>query len=207
MKKKILSVFIVCMLCFGFTACGKKVPEAVESLQHKIDKTLESESTPDYEDIVEIEELYDDLLNEEQSMITNYDKIKAMYAIDSNLVSCVYAANDLKDRLKNPNSLEIISAECYNEGEDTTVKIEYSAENIVGGTKEDDYYCIVNTPTENNGQWYCTLKPIFYYVRTTNGESEAQYNSMIRFSKGGDNVVEVNAKQIMDNLNMTIIDE
>lgn len=82
--------------------------------------------------------------------------------IDSNLVSCVYAANDLKDRLKNPNSLEIISAECYNEGEDTIVKIEYSAENIVGGTKEDDYYCIVNTPTENNGQWYCTLKPIFY---------------------------------------------
>lgn len=73
--------------------------------------------------------------------INNYDK---------NYVSCYAAINILKDRLKNPESLQIhevsyasdvICMEC----EDAIgVKIDYSAQNSFGGYNREDYHILID---------------------------------------------------------------
>ena len=191
---------------------AEDAPEAVKTLQHKIDKALESE--PTYEDIVEIMEEYDDLLKAEQDMITNYDKIEAMNKIDANVVSCVFAANKLKEHLKNPNSLEIIEAECGIDGDTIAVKLDYKADNSIGGSVEDEYYCLMDTPVENNDKWTCQLDA--YFASLYNQEmigsllgsnsrgGDSQKEAKDHFDKYSDEVVEVSVDQIMDNIDMSI---
>ena len=210
-KKFILSLAIAMTILLSACGSSSEVPENVKTLQHKIDKALESE--PTYDDIAEIKELYDDLLKAEQEMITNYDKIEAMNKIDSNVVSCVFAANKLRDQLKNPNSLEILSAKCYENDGTVAIMIDYNASNDLGGTVEDYYYCLLDTPTEDNGTWSCKLDHLFAgecdlelvnAALGSNSSTSSQETARKAFSKGESSAIEVNPSQIMDNIDMAI---
>lgn len=236
MRKKILLMMIAVCLLLSLSACSAsaeqtvkeeateveetevEIPEMVRSLQHKIDKALESE--PTYDDIVEIQNEYDDLLMAEQAMIKNYDKIEKMVAIDENLVSCVYAAQKLQARLKNPSSLQIISAKCCNTPTKVAVKLDYSATNDLGGTVESTDYCLVVPPTQNEqGEWTCYYD--YLYATVLQGElidalSESITGVSTRVGRSSDDIVrdsyeegsaiEVNAHQVMDNLSLSILE-
>jgi hypothetical protein len=212
MKKEGFIAVVVAM-AIVFTACGNaskepeapEVPEAVKTLQHKIDKALESE--PTYDDLIEIQEEYDDLLMAEQEMITNYDKIVAMNTIDSKLVSCVFAANRLKERLKNPSSLEINSAYCYESDMTDYVKINYSASNDLGGMKDGEYYCMTTIPTEKDGVWQCAYDSYYKVdlaLDSMMGSDNAQSTGKIEFLRYESNATEMTPKQIMDNIDLKI---
>ena len=229
MKRRLLILVLVAVvLSTSLSACGNKdtsnatadteqeieVPEDVRKLQHKIDKALES--NPSYEDLLEIKEMYDDLLNAEQEMIENYDEIEKMFKVDSNTVACVFAVNKLKDQLKNPSSLEIISAKCYELVGTVYIWINYSASNSYGGTVESDYYCVVDNPTEENGQWSCKLDDLFatYYrmdilnaamaslSSSSSSSNDSQEYAERMFQK--DTAKTVDPKRIMDNIDMYI---
>lgn len=98
-------------ICLGINSnvvVFAKKSEYVKDLQHKIDKALESD--PSYEELIEIRDDYDELLKSEQEQIKNYDKIEEMFTVSEEVVAGVFAANALKERLKNPSSLKILSA-------------------------------------------------------------------------------------------------
>lgn len=211
MKKIISYILVMSLVAICITSCGGK-PESVKNLQHKIDKALES-NEPSYDDIIEIINEYDGLLKEEQAMITNYDKIEEKNKIDANVVSCIFAANKLRAMLKNPNSLKLYSAKCYDDKVMVSIDLEYSAENNVGGTLEDHYYCLIDPPIENNGEWSCKLTDFFaaeYKLDVIKGElddiggrsSQKTAKDLYEISK--DRAVTVNANQIMDNIDMPI---
>lgn len=207
----VLALIISLLLC----SCGgasqgneeTQKSEAVITLQHKIDKALESE--PSYDDLMEIKNLYDDLLNDEQAQITNYDKIESMFSLSEETVGCIYATNKLMSQLKNPNSLNLISASCYSGSNSMYIKIEYSADNNLGGTVEDEYYCMVDIPTESNGIWTCELEEQFqikYTLDLFNGSNKAQTLARENYDKIANSAIEVSTNQIMDNIDLEIAD-
>ena len=212
MKKNTLLLLLSVLAAFVIVSCAKpepKIPENVKEVQHKIDKALESE--PTYSDLVEIRTLYDDLLKAEQEMVTNYDQIKELMKIDSNVVSCVYAVKYLRKNLKNPSSLQLYSAQCCShEGKDV-VKFKYSATNSYGGAITDDYYFVLTTPKEKNGQWSCKMDETFAAFILGDmidyGSVSSQDIGKTDWTMYKGNAVNVDISQISDNIGMTIIDE
>lgn len=217
MKRKLFVTITMCF-CLLLSACGgggsngkQEVPESVKTLQHEIDKALES--NPTYEDIAKIKSEYNGLLNSEQAMITNYDKIEDMYPIDANVVSCIFAANQLKKQLKNPSSLDIINASCGNADGTIAIKLSYKASNNVGGAVENTYYCLVDTPKENNGSWSCKLDDLFssyYNIELINGAlgnktkgNTSQGTAKEKYDKAK-NIIDISVQQISDNIGMSI---
>ena len=176
------------------------VPEAVSSLQHKIDKALESE--PSYEDWIEIKEEYDDLLKAEQDMITGYDKVAAKFALDRETVACIATAQKLKGMLKNPSTLKITGVEVRKEKIKYIVKLDYSAENNVGGTVEDTYYCSFSDINEEDGKWTYRLDFVF----TAFMDFDRQQSNFEDKFKKGDAAGSVDLKMVQDNLNLTLIE-
>ena len=230
MRKKLLLGILISIFSISLSACGndienqsennaattQEISEEVRTLQRKIDKALEVE--PSYEDLIEIRELYEDLLNAEQEQVTNYDNIEKMFTLSDGTVACIYAANILKDNLKNPSTLNVISASCV---KDTTfetiyIKIDYAADNNVGGTVENEYYCMVDVPIEDeNGNWSCKLDDLFessYNLELINGMlgtssgMSSQDTARQRYNSHSNDAIEVNAAQIMDNLDLPITD-
>ena len=214
MKK--ISIFVLAlMMSLLLCSCGNttqgeeeiQTSQAVKTIQHKIDKALESE--PTYDDVMEIKNLYNDLLKDEQAQIKNYDKIESMFSLSKEAVGCIYATNTLKENLKNPNSLNLITASCIIDSDEMYIKIEYSASNDVGGTVENDYYCVVDTPTENNGNWTCGLEHLFqvnYTLDLLNGGDEAQSHAEDEYEHCTSTPTEVSVNQIMDNIDLEISD-
>ena len=159
MIARVLSAVMILSLC----ACGNGVSEEARAVQHKIDKALES--TPTYGELEEIRESYNDLLEEERATVKDYDKIEPLFELNATEVSAVYAVQQLKDRLKNPSSLKLLSVAISKPYENTSVpiKIDYTAENNIGGTVEDTYYCVVSLATydKDNDTWSCGLESLF----------------------------------------------
>lgn len=224
MRKKCCVWLLLSVLIVGLCACSsdfknksdEKMSEEVRILQRKIDKALESE--PSYEDLIEIRELYEDLLNAEQEQVTNYDRIEGMFSLSYETVACIYATNKLKENLKNPSTLNVISASCVKDSsfETLCIKIDYTADNNVGGTVEDEYYCMVDVPIKDeNGNWSCKLDDLFekfYNLELLNGalrtssRISSQDKARKEYNRYSDDATEVNAVQIMDNLNLSITD-
>lgn len=162
--KRIAVAALSVLLALSMGACAEKVPENVKEVQHKIDKALESE--PSYKDLKEIQDLYDDLLNEEQEKVENYDKIESLLKPSETDVACAYAVLNLKEQLSNPSSLVINSAKCslspgteISTGNKTVyVKIDYSAANGFGAMLDDTFYCVEECPKFVSGRWKCKLE-------------------------------------------------
>lgn len=136
-----------------------------------------------------------------------------MSILSEEVVGCVYVANKLKDQLKNPNSLNIISANCINDKTSMYIEMVYSASNSLGGTVENKYYCIIDIPTENNGKWSCKLDDLFasyYRLELVNGALgsknaiTSQEHAQKSYKRYSDKAIAVNANQIMDNLSLEI---
>ena len=162
MKKIVSIILLTSLVACSILGCGKKIPENVKEVQHKIDKALESEAS--YENVKEIQDLYNELLKEEQEMITDYEKIEEMYVIDENVAGSIFAAKTLKSLLKNPNSLELLSASCGKAEGKMVIKLEYVATNGFGGASDDDFYCLIEMPKEENGVWNCELEEAYSLV-------------------------------------------
>lgn len=161
--KRITVWLLVLTISVGLCACGntERLPEEVVAVQRKIDKALDEE--PTYEDLMDIRESYDDLLKEEQASILNYDKIQDMFTLSEKDVAAIYTVHQLKDRLKIPSSLELLSVEVASETETMAVKVDYLAANDVGGMLEDTFYCLVDTPIYDaqSKQWSCKLEDLY----------------------------------------------
>lgn len=159
--KKSIALFMALVMCLSLCACGKSASDEVRSVQRKIDKALESE--PSYENLVEIRDLYEELLLEEQKQIKNYDKLKPLFQLNSTEVAGVFSVKQLMGELKNPSSLELLSASSVINTTSIAVKIDYTAENSMGGTNEKTYYCLVSIPTYDEAldEWSCSLEESF----------------------------------------------
>ena len=177
LMKKFVALSCACILTINLFACGEKMSEEAESIQRKIDKALESE--PTYEDLVEIQNGYNDLLMEEQETIQNYDQIQEKLKLTDLDIAAIYTANQLKGMLKNPSSLELLSAGVAIDDKDPKyyVKLVYTAANNVGGNIEDTFYWIVTKPSYDEAQerWGCRTEPDFLDAY----ETEALLNSLI----------------------------
>lgn len=221
MRKKVLNIVLVYLLMCFITGCGsnkeaERVPENVSIVQHKIDKALESE--PTYKDIVEIKDLYDDLLYSEQELVKGYDKIEEMLQISSKDVACIFAIQTLKGNLKAPNSLEI-SAVNYmtyknNNDEDRIgIQIEYSAQNSFGTNIADTYYCLETIPVydEQSSTWLCDLDELFRaksiyeekYSGTVGSSSQSCAKSEFETAE---NVESMEIDKIIKNIDLKITD-
>ena len=97
-----------------------------------------------------------------------------MFTVSEEVVAGVFPANALKERLKNPSSLKILSAgysSSYDEIDKeygikdvmgAVVKLDYTATNDMGGEVEDTYYCWQFVPVEEDGKWTCKYNDIFW---------------------------------------------
>lgn len=211
-------------ICLGINSnvvVFAKKSEYVKDLQHKIDKALESD--PSYEELIEIRDDYDELLKSEQEQIKNYDKIKEMFTVSEEVVAGVFAANALKERLKNPSSLKILSAgysSSYDEidkeygMEDVmgaVVKLDYTATNDMGGEVEDTYYCWQYVPVEEDGKWTCKYNDIFWSLlpgeamgNLAGSDEKSQAQKMAEEQYNDYEIIELEPEQIMDNIDMDI---
>lgn len=219
--KQALTIVCACALALIFFACGEKMSEEAYAVQRKIDKALESE--PTYEDLIEIREGYDDLLIEEQETIQNYDQIQEKLKVTDSEVAAIYAINVLKDRLKNPSSLEIISAGVTSHTDISStwyVEINYTAANDVGGNLEDVFYWEVEVPVynENTDRWSCGSDPDFaemsedeallnYLWGIVGGNQNTQSSQELarsNYEAGKDRVSVLSAQKLMDNIDLPI---
>ncbi len=151
----ISALTILLMLC----SC---TPSSVKDIQHKIDKALEE--PPSYASLKEIQTEYDSLLMEEQQMVKNYDQIQSMLKLNEDDIAGIFTAGKLQERLKNPNSIGLISVtKKEDDDKNLIVKIVYSANNSFGGTAESVYYTILTQPTynEENDVWECGFERSF----------------------------------------------
>lgn len=217
--KKLFLMFLTLVMCVSLWGCGGsqeenaktqepettqvEIPQEVKDLQRKIDKALETE--PAYDSLKEIKSLYDELLNAEQAMIVNYDKIEEMFVLDELEIMTIYAVNDLKSGLKNPNTLELFSAEITKDLflDFYVVYIEYSAENSLGGKVENSYYSVVESAQdEKTGEWLCKLEAVFDSQSVLN-PTEAQKYAKKEY-EGNKEYFAMDVDKIKDNLDYPI---
>lgn len=217
--KRIAVMSCACVLAMGLFACGPKMSEEARAVQRKIDKALESE--PTYEDLVEIQNGYDDLLLKEQETIQNYDKIEEQLKVTASDVAIIYSANQFKPKLKNPSSLEIISASVTpvdSEDGGYYVKLDYTATNGFGAAVEDIVYWEVDQPVydEAADQWSCKTDDDFaewmetdelyeYFSGVEQNDCQEMTKSHYEFNLYGE--ITANVEKIKNNLNMSILTE
>lgn len=229
--KKGLCFILALVMCLTLCACGNsvskeqqdneqtvQVSEEVKTVQRKIDKALESE--PSYESLMEIRDLYESLLAKEQAQVENYDKLERLFQLNNEEVAGVFAINKLKGRLKNPSSLEVLSVNSITYIDTCMIKIDYTAENNVGGTKEGTYYCLVNAPTydKNSNKWSCGLNSLFISklsLEATSSLTQADLfkNESQRYAKeqynkydGSGKTTTLEPAKLMDNIDLHIIE-
>jgi len=223
--KRLITLLLAFIVCGVFCACGgndnlseqtdrPEISEETRIVQRKIDKALESEST--YSSLKEIRDLYNDLLIAEQEQITNYDKIESMFRLSDMEVAAIYAVNELKERLKNPYSLELISISVSSNDESAAIKVVYSASNDFGGNIDDEFYCLVDTPIYNRDAdtWSCKLEDMFetsYELEIINsllgspqGPNTSQSYASKEYSQNEGDAVSVDVEKIMDNIDLSI---
>ena len=213
MKKKLFSIVLVVILTVSMIACSK-IPEEVEDLQYRIDKAIETPQP--YSELRVIRNLYNSLLIEHQEMIVNYDQIENMLAITSEEIAAVFVVQKIQNRLKNPNSLEVISVQVGQSASGYyNVCIEYSAENNIGGREEGSYYASVDAPTydESTQTWSCKYEDMFFSYESLDVlgdilEMDSQIDSQgiakDRFSMVTATTLEV--EKIVDNISMSIVE-
>lgn len=213
MKKKLLCLVLVVMLAVSMIACSK-TPEEVEALQYRIDKAIETPQP--YSELREIKSLYDALLMEHQEMIVNYEQIENMLAITPEEVAAVFVVQKIQNRLVNPNSLEVISVQVGQSASGYyNVCIEYSAENSMGGRKENSYYASVDVPTydASSQTWSCKYEDIFFSLESLDilggilemdNQVDSQATAKDRFSSTS--VINLETEKIVDNIDISIIE-
>lgn len=230
--KKGLCFILALVMCLTLCACGNsvskeqqdneqtvQVSEEVKTVQRKIDKALESE--PSYESLMEIRDLYESLLAKEQAQVENYDKLERLFQLNNEEVAGVFAINKLKGELKNPSSLEVLSASSI-VYDDTSIiiKIDYTAENKMGGTDEKAYYCLVNTPAydKNSNEWSCGLDSLFQTYcyseaasillgSSINKNASQDYaKGQWNFYEGYEKTTTLEPAKLMDNIDLHIIE-
>lgn len=186
---------------------NQDMPERVEELQHKIDKALESE--PTYSQILDIKQEYNDLLLSEQSMINNYDKILAINSVDANVACAVHTVDKLKKILKHPGSLEINSVQVS--ALDTTylivVKIDYAAENDLGGMMYDEYYWEYSDVKNEGDKWTYTNDALQLYIKYQsvggfNGQQPEEH-AKEDFGKYG-KIIDIDKSLVIDNSDLVV---
>lgn len=85
-------------------------------------------------------------------------------SINENDIAGIFAVRTLQETLKNPHSIKLFSV---TKKEDSSgniiVKIEYSAENSLGGSVENDYYTVLTKPNYNQEEdvWSCGFEDGF----------------------------------------------
>lgn len=216
--KHLVVTSCACVLAMGLFSCSLMMSEEARAVQRKIDKALESE--PTYEDLVEIQNDYDDLLLKEQETIKNYDKIEEQLKVTASDVAIIYSANQFKPKLKNPSSLEIISASVTpvnSEDGGYYVKLDYTATNSFGAALEDIVYWQVEQPVydESTDQWSCKTNDDFAewmeideeYESLTGIESnDCQEMTQIHYENSEYGEIDANVEKIKNNLDMSISD-
>ena len=143
--------------------------EEARAVQRKIDKAMESEL--DYTELKEIQKMYNDLLNAEQETIKNYDKIEEQLTLSDVEACCVYTAEYIKPMLKFQSSFKIVKIETLREyskadsayKQKIYVKMNFTADNSMGGSIEHTYYSVFNAPTYNDvsKEWDCEFESFF----------------------------------------------
>lgn len=126
MRKKCCLMLVSALIAFGLCACGGNTE--TDSTEQKQQYIINGEEVS--------EEEYQKYLAEQETLqdteITEAEK------------AAIYTIQQLQEVLKNPHSLEIYSINYKRSNEDNTgdyyIKVEYSAENNMGGRVEDTLY-------------------------------------------------------------------
>ncbi len=214
--KRVVSLIVFILIVASFTGCGKKIPENVQELQHKIDKATEAGAS--YSELKEIEAMYNELLESEQALITGYDElIEGLDSISPNEAAVIGVAKKERERLENPSSMEILDAAVSTVDEGVAVKLVYKSDNSQGGSEERTYYYLMTTPeyNENSKQWICQTDEAFQLLQTTElitigkqysiDKSGSQKHAFEKFENGAQE--KIDPQKIMDNLDLNIVIE
>ena len=162
-------------------------------LQDKIDNSISQDSIP-YKEVMEIENDYEALTDEEKSYIKNIDDLQKFKTLDEYDKSAIVAVNFLKNVLKDGNSLELQEINIKKEG-GYYVKINYSATNSFGGRKEDVACLDVTTKYEAG---LIALSLLF-------GDFDESSNTLLGGYIGFDTEEHpVDCDKIMDNLDVDV---
>lgn len=185
--EKLIALLMALVLCLPLCACGNNASEGIDqeisaatdesqgaeetssmseevrTVQRKIDKALESDLS--YEKLVEIQNLYEELLSDEQKQIKNYNSFKALLQLDRADVAAILSINKLKELLENPSTLELLAVDCVTARyvDCMMVKINYTAANEYGIRSDATSYFTVDIPTYNymSKVWSCKLEDSF----------------------------------------------
>ena len=149
-------------------------------------------------------------------MIVNYEQIENMLAITPEEAAAVFVVQKIQNRLVNPNSLEVISVQVGQSASGYyNVCIEYSAENSMGGRKENSYYASVDVPTydASTQTWSCKYEDIFASLENLDilggilemdNQVDSQATAKDRFSSTS--AINLETEKIVDNIDMSIIE-
>jgi len=213
MKKRILSYIVATLMCLSLLSCGSKepkIPENVQVVQREVDKALESTAT--YSDLKEAQALYNDLLKEEQSLVRQYDLIEKKLALTEYEVAAIFSIQELKQYLKNPSSLKLISLSVTkNSLDEYFVKIDYSATNDFGGNVDDTFYTSTDLPTYDSTQktWSCKFTNMYiierrYALYGSGSMDKLQKDAKDDYDSKASNAIYLDIEKITDNINLSI---
>ena len=167
--------------------------DEINMLQDKIDNSISQDSIP-YKEVMEIENDYEALTDEEKSYIKNIDDLQKFKTLDEYDKAAIVAVNFLKNVLKDGNSLELQEINIKKEG-GYYVKINYSATNSFGGRKEDVACLDVTTKYEAG---LIALSLLF-------GDFDESSNTLLGGYIGFDTEEHpVDCDKIMDNLDVDV---
>lgn len=190
MKRKILKVLgvaaiaflMACLVLFLFLyLLDKDNKEYIEQLEES-SNTIETEN--------EYNQYLDDKGNSETEL-TEDEK------------AAIYTIQQLQDALKNPHSMNLYSIKFKRQYSDGTgnyiFKVEYSAENNMGGTVEDTLYYQFDTGVYSGDSERALSAKMF-------GCKEVQFNEYDIGTRADYEETELNIDRILDNIDIVIIE-
>lgn len=198
MKRKILKVLgvaaiaflMACLVLFLFLyLLDKDSKEYVEQLEQE-----EQEKVYVVEGKELNEQEYNDYLSKQEELnkeLTEGEKV------------VVYTIQQLQDALKNPHSLEIYSIHYKRQSSDNTgdyyIKVEYSANNDLGGTVENTLYYKFDIDVFSDDSEKALRAKMF-------GCKEVAFNEYDTGRRADYEETEINIDRILNNIDMVIIE-
>lgn len=185
MKKKIITGLLMVTVCLCFCSCGTISSENEKEVENHYFVDGKELSEEEYNQYLKEKEKQEEELNKE---LTEDEK------------AAVYTIQQLRDNLKNPHSMKIYSVFFkYDTTHDHYLfKIEYSAENNIGGTVEDTLYYQFDTDIYSDDEKEALSARMF-------GCEEIDWISYDKDYYGDETELEVD--RILNNIDIDILEE
>lgn len=159
-------------------------------------KQIETQDSVKYSKILEVEAEYNNLTKDDKEFIENYNIIEKAKELTEVEKAAVAAVNTIKDSLKDPSSLELVSISVKDELERMNfyfVYITYSATNGFGARQEDKACLSITEEYEDP----------FYALAVLSGKVKDHLkstSSFMEFIKSEKPEIEIDCDKILDNL-------